>query len=91
VREELRQGTSAYAERGLRVTRVEADSDNGQPFPDLVIYLEHEGVEGDRVLRYNLEHGGELEASADAATTLCIALLEYRPRDVAQLPRAAAG
>lgn len=87
VREELRVAAASYARIGLRVTAIEADSDNGKPFPDLVIYVAHEDVEGERVGRFNLEHNGRLMGPGDAGVSLRFGLLETTAQGIATLPR----
>jgi hypothetical protein len=78
---------SSYARTGVRVTAIEADADNGKPFPDLVIYVEHEDVEGERVGRFNLEHNGHLMGPGDAAVGLGFGLLESTAQGISTLPR----
>jgi hypothetical protein len=85
---ELRHWGSAYEERGLRVIAVDADSDNGEAFPEVVICLAKDGVDGERVLRYSLEHLGQLENPADASRNVAILLLELTRAEIVQLPHA---
>jgi hypothetical protein len=87
VREHLRGMAPAYDQIGLRVTGVEADIDNGESFPDLLIYVERDGVEGERVVRHSLDHNGVLEGPADAATTVAFWALESTTAEIARLPR----
>lgn len=70
------------------MTAVEADVENGKPFPDLVVYVAHENVGGERVGRFNLEHNGHLMDPGDAAGSLGIGLLEITAQEVARLPLA---
>ena len=78
----------SYARIGLRVTAIETDTDNGRPCPDLLIYLQHDDVEGERVGRYNLEHNGHLEGPGDAAGNVAIGILETTAQQIARLPLA---
>jgi hypothetical protein len=87
VRDELRAAARSHARIGLRVTGIEADSDNGKPFPDLVIYVEHEDVDGERVGRFNLEHNGHLMEPGDAGVSLRFGILETTAQQIARLPR----
>jgi hypothetical protein len=87
VREHVDGFAESYALRGLRVNGVEADSDNGKPFPDLVVYLELAGVEGERVLRYSLEHNGQLQGPGDAGGNVAFGILEATPGEIARWPR----
>jgi len=89
VREELRAEAASYAHIGLRVTGVGVDSQSGKPFPDLVIYVEHEDVDGERVGRFNLQHNGKLMGPGDAGMSLRFGLLETTARGIARLPRSA--
>jgi len=87
VREHLDSMADSYARIGLRVTGVETDSENGEPFPDLLIYIEREGVDGERVAAYSLEHNGVLEDPGDAATSVAFWVLESTASEIARLPR----
>jgi hypothetical protein len=89
VREQLDAMASSYARIGLRVTGLEADTDNGEPFPDLLIYVERDGVEGERVARHSLDHNGVLEDPGDAATTVAFWALESTTAEIGRLPRSA--
>jgi len=82
----LRRFEQAYADRGLRVTGPWGDADNGEPFPDLVYYLEHEDIEGERVLRYPLERNGRLLGAGDAVDFVH-ELQELTHSEIARLPR----
>ena len=87
VREHLDGMAPSYARIGLRVTGLEVDTDNGEPFPDLLIYVEREGVEGERVANHSLDHNGMLEDPGDAATTVAFWALESTAAEIARLPR----
>jgi len=87
VRNHLEEMAESYARIGLRVTGVEANSDNGGPFPDLLIYLERDGVDGERVATYSLEHNGLLQGPGDAATSVAFWALESTGSEIARLPR----
>jgi hypothetical protein len=87
VREHVDGFASSYRDIGLRVTGVEADTDNGEPFPDLLIYVERKGVDGERVARYSLEHNGHLQGPGDAAVSIAFWALETTTAEVERLPR----
>jgi hypothetical protein len=87
VREHLDGMAGSYARIGLRITGVEADTDNGKRFPDLLIYLEHEEVEAERVASHSLDHNGVLEDPGDAATTVAFWALESTASEIRRLPR----
>jgi hypothetical protein len=87
VREYVEGMAGSYAARGLHVTGVEADTGNGEPFPDLLVYVEHEEVEGERVAAYSLEHNGVLQGPGDAATSIAFWALESTRSEIARLPR----
>ncbi len=89
VRQEVSTLAGSYARIGLRVTAIDTDTDNGRPFPDLLIYLQHDDVEGERVGRYYLEHNGHLEGPGDAAGNVAIGILETTAQEIARLPRSA--
>lgn len=76
----------SYRRFGLRVTGVEADRDDDDPFPYLMIYVEDERVEGERVARYSLEHNGRLLNPPDAAESVAMWVLESAPADIRRLP-----
>jgi hypothetical protein len=79
VRKQVLAMAPAYDEIGLRVTAIEADADNGEPFPDLLIFVERKGVDGERVARYSLEHNGDLQGPGDAAVSIAYWALERQP------------
>jgi hypothetical protein len=87
LREHLEAMADSYARIGLRVTGLEADTDNGKQFPDLLIHLEREGVEGERVATYSLEHDGVLEDPGDTATSVAFWALESTASEISRLPR----
>jgi len=87
VRQHLEDFAESYAERGLRVTGLETDEDNGKPFPDLLIYLEHDDVDGERVASHSLDHNGVLEGPGDAAVTVAFWALESTTSEIRRLPR----
>jgi hypothetical protein len=87
VREHLEAMADSYARIGLRVTALEADADNGKQFPDLLIYVEHEDVDGERVAWHSLDHNGVLEGPGDAATTIAFWALESTASEIRRLPR----
>jgi hypothetical protein len=87
VRQHLRDFAPAYDEIGLRITGLEADTQTGEPFPALLIYVERDGVDGERVARYSLEHNGSLEGPGDAAGNVAFWALESTAAEIARLPR----
>jgi len=87
VREHLDGMASSYARIGLRVTGLGVDMANGEPFPALLIYVKHKDVDGERVARHSLNHGGVLEDPGDAATTVAFWALESTATEIARLPR----
>jgi hypothetical protein len=87
VRQHLRGFAPAYDEIGLRVTGLEVDTQTGEPFPALLIYVERDGVDGERVARYSLEHNGELKGPGDAAGSVAFWALESTRAEIARLPR----
>jgi hypothetical protein len=87
VRQHLRDLAPAYDEIGLRVTGLEADTPTGEPFPVLLIYVERDGVDGERVARYSLEHNGRLTGPGDAAGNVAFWALESTTAEIARLPR----
>jgi hypothetical protein len=87
VRQHLREFAPAYDEIGLRITGLEVDTQTGEPFPVLLIYVEREGVDGERVARYSLEHNGRLEGPGDAAGNVAFWALESTTAEIARLSR----
>lgn len=75
-----------YTRFGLRVTGVEAARDDDDPFPYLMIYVEHERVEGERVAQYSLKHNDRLQNPPDAAESIAMWVLESAPADIRRLP-----
>lgn len=84
VRLYVRGFESEHAERGIQVTGIEADIT--PPFPDLLIYLEHDDFEGERVARFSLERNGELKGPSDAAQSIAFGIWEATPGEVRRLP-----
>jgi hypothetical protein len=70
VREELRTLAPAFARAGIRVIGVEIDTNNRRPFPDLVVFLVSEHVDGERELLYYLGTRGVLEDPSEVARDL---------------------
>ena len=56
------------------------------PFPDLLVYVDHDRFEGERVLRYSLDKNGRLEGADDAAVTLMFALYELSTAAFGRMP-----
>lgn len=66
-----------YKELGLCVTRVEAAVGARTGLPEVHVGLDHEGVEGERVLEYDLHRrDGAFESGSDAARSIAISVLE---------------
>jgi len=89
VSRELRELEAAFARRGLRVVGVTHDSDNGRPFPDLLVVLDCEDVEGRRVLRRYLGSRGVLEDPGEVGRGLYIWSQEVTRSQLAALPSVA--
>lgn len=88
VRDELRALAPAFTDAGLRVTGVEIDTDTGRPFPDLVVYLVSEYVEGERELSHYLGTTGVLLAPSEVARDIFIWSTEVSgAAGVERLPR----
>jgi hypothetical protein len=87
VREHLDGMTDSYARIGLRITGVEATTYDDERFPRLLVYLEHEDVDGERVASHSLDHNGVLEDPGDAATTVAFWALESTASEIRRLPR----
>jgi len=84
--------TRSYADRGVRVTRVQLGEDSETGFPAILVGLTDPRVEGERCFDYPLmDSDGEPEGPADAAQSLAIAMMEFldQKRDpLEQLPLA---
>lgn len=87
VREGLADYRELYAREGLEITGVELDL-TIRPFPDILIFLRHERIPGERVLRQSLASGGKLIGSSDAAFGLMHVVEEYPWPALADLPLA---
>jgi hypothetical protein len=88
VGHELRDFERSFADRGLRVIRLEIDEDNGQPFPDLLVYLDCEDVEGIRILTKYLGVPGIMGDPAEVSRGLYIWSQEVTPAGLERLHRA---
>jgi hypothetical protein len=87
VREHVDGMADSYARIGLRVTGIEAGPEGEDGFPVLLMYLEHEDVDGERVAWHSLNHNGMLQGPGDAAVTVAFGLLETTATEIARLPR----
>ena len=88
VRTELERLAEAFTDAGLRVTGVDVDTATGRPFPDLVVYLVSDYVEGERELRHYLGTRGVLAGAGDVALDIYIWTTEVSgAAGVDRLPR----
>jgi hypothetical protein len=77
----------SYARIGLRVTGVAAEPRSDDGFPVLLIYVQHEDVDGERAARHSLNHDRVLEDPGDAAATVAFRALETTGTEIPRLPR----
>ena len=87
VRAHLVSQAGYFARRGIEVVGVELDTGNGRPFPDLVVFLRSNDVDGERELPFYLGARGVLEAPSEVARSLLIWSTEVTPAGLSALPR----
>jgi hypothetical protein len=84
VRRELRAFAGDYESRGLRV--VDLAVDGPRDAPELALYLTHESVGGERVLRYPLVQEGRRVGPSDAGRDVGLWAFESTAELIARLP-----
>ena len=72
MRDEIERFAPAFADAGIRLMGVETDAATGRPFPDLVVFLVSEYVEGERERSYYLGTRGVLESASEVARDFLI-------------------
>jgi len=87
IEDELRSLAPSFASRGLYVLRVEINVDNGRPFPDLLITLRSDAVEGRRQARRYMGVRGVLEDPSEMARNFYIWSHEVTRSQLSRLPR----
>lgn len=75
-----------FARKGLDVQRLALGRRPDLPFPDLLVFLRVEGADELRVLPYNLEFNGHVEAPTEVMRNLTIWALESTESEQRRLP-----